>query len=100
PENPGERLAVKRNDQLAHIVPDGAQLSQEIGARLAEWARGAPTVEPDPVTEYGKRLAAAIKAGNAVAFWTDTDGERNSLDIPADRLEKMAAAVTKAKEVQ
>lgn len=98
PENPGERLAVKRNDQLAHIVPDGAQLSQDIGAALARWARGAPAQPAaDPINDYAKRLAAAIKSGDGASFWAETEPERGTLAIPDDRLEKMAAAVTKSK---
>lgn len=46
PEHAAEKLAARRPDHLCDIVPDGAQLSEAVGARLAEWARGANP--PDP----------------------------------------------------
>lgn len=104
PENPGERMAVKRNDQLERIVPNGAQLSQEVGARLAEWAQGGVKTaapEPDPITEYGKTLAANLKSmsgGDFAAWWHDTADYRDGLDIPADRLEKMTDAAVEKME--
>lgn len=100
PENPGEKMAVKRNDQLARIVPDGAQLSQKIGADLANWARGgAVSVTIDPVTEYGKTLAANLKSMNSTElgeWWSETAPSR--VDFPDDRLAKMDLAVSKALE--
>lgn len=102
PNNPGEQMAVKRNDQLERIVPDGQQLSQRIGADLARWARGdgnQKQPEPDPVTEYGKTLAANLKSMTFTElgeWWQATEPMR--ADFPADRLAKMDAAVAKALE--
>lgn len=39
-DNPYECKHIKVPDYLAHIFPDGEQLTEETGARLAEWARG------------------------------------------------------------
>lgn len=56
----------------------------------------------DPIATYGREVAAAIKAGTIIAFWSDTASRREGLNIPADRLAKMQAAVTAAqpKETQ
>lgn len=103
PENPGERMAVKRNDQLERIVPDGATLSQEIGARLAEWAQGGVkdhAAEKDPVTEYGRELARMLKSSvkELAEWWSETADYRASISIPEDRLAKMDQAVAAAME--
>lgn len=91
-ENVGERLAMKRNDQLTSIVPDGAQLSETVGRNLALWAAGKKLTD-DPIAIYGRELNAAIKAGTATEFWTETTERRDALGIPAERLAKMQAAV-------
>lgn len=104
PENPGERMIVKRNDQLERIVPDGAQLTQETGARLAEWARGgvkSKNAEPDLIAEYGRNLATNIEkmsGGDFAAWWHDTAEYRAGLNIPADRLNKMENAAVEKME--
>lgn len=87
---PGERMAMKRNDQLEHIVPNGAQLSEEIGRNLATWAKGA---KADPIADYGKELAAHLKSDDLATWWSGTADRRTALAIPADRLAKMQAAV-------
>lgn len=46
PENPGEKLAVKRPGQFEKIVPDGAQLTEQIGAAMARWAQGPTQAAP------------------------------------------------------
>lgn len=88
---PGERLAMKRNDQLEHIVPNGAQLSEDIGKALATWARGAMI---DPIAEYGRELAMHLKSDDLATWWSGTADRRAALAIPADRLAKMQSAVT------
>lgn len=96
-DNVGERLAMKRNDQLINVVPDGAQLSEQIGRNLAIWASGKKPAD-DPIAVYGRELQAAIKEGGGPKFWTDTQGRRDGLNIPADRLSKMDAAANPKKE--
>lgn len=91
-ENVGERLAMKRNSQLADIVPDGAQLSEQIGRNLALWAKGSKA-EISPIDTYAKEFAAALKTDDAVKWWDDTTERRDALNIPAERLGKMTAAL-------
>lgn len=43
PENVGERLMIKPAKQFDAIFADGRPLDEEIGKRLAEWARGSPS---------------------------------------------------------
>lgn len=51
------------------------------------------TKQSDPIADYGRELQAAIKSGDAVKFWAETADRREALNIPADRLSKMEAAV-------
>lgn len=93
-EYQGERMAMKRNDQLAGIVPDGAQLSEEIGHNLALWARGPqPKKPPSKVDEYALEFSEQLKSEKIGAWWKSTAKRRESLEIPAERLAKMQAAV-------
>lgn len=46
PENPGEKLATKIPRYLQPFIKDDEQLSEEIGQRLAEWARGGASPKP------------------------------------------------------
>lgn len=103
PENPGERMAVKRNDQLERIVPNGAQLSHEIGARLAEWARGGERSAParNPVDEYALEFAANLKAmpvTDLAEWWLTTTETRAEIGVPEDREARMGEALAKRME--
>lgn len=85
PENPGERAAIRRPDHLEKLVPDGEQLSEEIGARLATWARGdgpkgaatKPTThpplaaQPDAVEFWTDQFTGSQSIGELVAQWKD-----------------------------
>lgn len=55
------------------------------------------TVQPlvvDHIAEYGRALATALKNPETLAaWWADTAKQREALAIPAERLEKMQAAV-------
>lgn len=103
PEFQGEMLAVKPGDpehELRRLVPDGARLSREIGAKLATWARGENRPQPGTpeIDAYGKELNAAIKSKTPeelALWWADTGPRRLDLNIPADRLAKMTDAVAK-----
>lgn len=57
------------------------------------------TRQPDPVTEYGKTLAANLKSMTFTELgeWWNATAETR-VDFPADRLAKMDAAVAKALE--
>lgn len=55
----------------------------------------------DPIDEYGKELAAKLKTANFTElseWWSETQDRRDAMNIPADRLAKMDAAVAKALE--
>lgn len=98
PEAPGERMAVKRNDQLAEIVPDGAQLSQEIGKRLAVWAQGTVRAPTDLIDDYAVEVGKRVKemaVDDLARWWAESSQRRLDLNIPAARLKKMEAAVMK-----
>lgn len=61
--------------------------------------RSAPAKQTDPVTEYGKTLAANLKSMTFTElgeWWNETAPMR--ADFPKDRLERMDAAVAKALE--
>jgi hypothetical protein len=106
PENPGERMAVKRPGQFEKIVPDGAQLSEQIGAALAKWAQGpgcgapgaskaenqggAPTGQPatDP-------YAAVAKYKSELLNWFPTAASREEIDA---RIKANKAAFDRMKE--
>lgn len=68
----GELLAMKRNDQLIDIVPDGARLSRDVGCRLAEWARGGgatSTPAPDRDAIHAAVRDAARNGMDALKAW-------------------------------
>lgn len=95
PENPGEKLAVKRPDHLINIVRDDEQLTEEVGARLARWASGNAV---DPIDAFAKLTARKIKelSGPELQdWWNSTLDERTTLKIPKAREDKMADAVAK-----
>lgn len=90
----GERLAMKRNDQLQNIVPDGEQLSEEIGKNLALWAKGpGGKREQTPIDKYALEFSEQLKSEKIVAWWKSTAKRRESLEIPPERLARMQAAV-------
>ena len=100
PQLPGELVAVKPADpehELRRIIPDGARLSRDIGAKLATWARGGSVeVKIDPIDAYSKEVGRAIKTKTAdqlADWWAGTGEHRLALDIPKDRLKKMEDAV-------
>lgn len=56
---------------------------------------------PDPIDEYAKELGANLKSMDAKTiseWWSETETRRTELGIPADRLDKMNAAVAKKLE--
>lgn len=96
PEGIGERMAVKRPDHLEGILKDGEQLTEEVGARLAKWAAG--SAKPlSAIDAYAVHLRAQLDSGVTgqalVDWWDDGIAEREALNIPPDRLAKMAEAV-------
>lgn len=100
PAGPGERMAVKRPDHMEAIVPDGAQLTEEVGARLAVWAMGSDakqTKKLTPIDQYAKKLGQMLTGDvdKLTLWWAETGETRMALNIPADRLENMTAAVMK-----
>lgn len=51
PQMPGERAMTKLPEQFRRIFAQSQPLSEEIGKRLAEWAAGGSTAEPEPAAE-------------------------------------------------
>jgi hypothetical protein len=56
----------KRSDFHRPLVPDDAQLSEEIGERLAQWAKG--TLSGEPLVEQARTCATQGTTGYA-AYW-------------------------------
>ncbi len=56
----GEKEIIKLPGQFASLFPDGTQLSEDIGQKLAEWAAGAPAIDR-PLGSFtgGPRVNAA-----------------------------------------
>lgn len=49
--------------------------------------------EPTAIDIYAKEFGAALKTPDAVKWWDETTERRDALKIPAERLEKMTAAL-------
>ena len=68
-----------------------------IALTMTKQSRKPYTVKPlvvDPIAEYGRDLATALKTpATANDWWHETETRRVALNIPADRLAKMQAAV-------
>jgi len=97
PGRPAYDLPHKCQEQHRAMFPEGQPISEAAGKMISEWAHGGnPIVREDPVDAYAKEVGAAIKtmAGNDLyTWWSETEDRRDALEIPADRLAKMNAAV-------
>lgn len=78
----------KRGDAHRPLVPDGAQLSEAIGERLAQWAKG--TLTGDALVQQA--LIAAAKGTSAYAdYWkTLTNPQRAELAAEHDKNKELA----------
>lgn len=98
PDDPGKPqfdLPHKIQDQHRHMFPQGRFITRDAGRLMAEWAAGG-VHEKSPVDLYAQEVGAHIKSDDFKAlseWWSDTERLREELKIPADRLEKMSAAV-------
>lgn len=93
----GERLAMKRNDHLASILPDGEQLSERIGRDLAMWARGGTAPDETPWAKYSREVRARMRGTDGLAllaWWRETQAERAATGASADSIAKAEQAVT------
>lgn len=71
-DQPGERAMMKLPDQFRGIIDrSGHALSEEIGRRLAEWARGGPVAaQAPPVSEEMLALVRTAARGGSDVFRT------------------------------
>jgi energy-coupling factor transporter ATP-binding protein EcfA2 len=78
----------KRGDAHRPLVPDGAQLSEAIGERLAQWAKG--TLSGDALIEQA-RIAAAKGTSAYADYWkTLTNPQRAELAAEHDNNKELA----------
>jgi hypothetical protein len=72
---PGERLMMKLPEQFKWLADRNDPLDEEVGRRLADWARGGSGREPAAATpdidEVEREMAAAAEKGSESlrAFW-------------------------------
>lgn len=59
----GERMMMKLPAQFKNIFAEAAPLSEDIGRRLAEWARGGATQDDLTAAEWDIKLGEAAKLG-------------------------------------
>lgn len=70
-ERPGESMAMKLPQQFRDIFATREPLSEDIGRKLAEWAKGgAASPEPDPLLAAGR--VAAGQGTHALTKWWET----------------------------
>lgn len=72
PSSPGVPVPIKLYDIHAQFFPEGQKVTREAGARLAEWARGAPAQEPPDISsllDLGD-LAARQGSDRLRQWWT------------------------------
>ncbi len=87
-EFPGEKMTMKLPEQFKPIfAAGGVPLSEDIGEKLALWAKGTPVAPPVSLEELEKKGFAESKKGTAalVAFWkTLTAAQQKSLTAIKD----------------
>ena len=107
PGRPFFNLPHKLQEQHRAIFPEGEPIGEDAGRKIAEWAAGdtiapaKPKKEKSAVDLYAQKLGDVLKeaaAGDAdklSLWWAETSETRMAINIPADRLAKMEAAVQK-----
>ncbi len=83
-DKPGVPLPIKLQAQHRHLFPLEQPITEEAGARLAEWAAGAP---PD----WSKRIATAPSAAALQQIVRDLDAVKTS--IPKETLVTLKAQI-------
>lgn len=83
PSTPLEKMFTKLPVQFREMLAAGEPLSETLGQKFAEWARGEPVAAPRPIPELKEAgNAVALSGGDALrSWWTKnlTDTERTSL---------------------
>jgi hypothetical protein len=94
---------IKLQEQHRPLVPLDRPLTADVGAALAEWAKGAPP-KPQVITaEQQHSIVAGAQAANLTAaeakkILQETAGVAKSADVPADKYEAVLAAINAAGE--
>lgn len=92
-ENTGERRMIKLPEQFKKLFRDPAPLSEDVGRKLAEWAKG--DTEAPPVTDEILELARTASDGGSdvfKTFWLGlTKPERAAVEKIKDELAKRRA---------
>lgn len=96
-ERPGVALPIKLEKQHRALFPDGQQITEETGARLAEWAKGgtAAPAPPDPLHEAGKRHAADGTIAYRTWWAALTNDEKSIIAPHHEDLKRTAAEADK-----
>lgn len=92
PEESGEKIMIKLPEQFRNIFADRQPLSEDIGRKLAEWAKGGTPAAPPSID-----TTALTVQGRTAALLGETPAERNASlaawwkDLPAPARAAMAA---------
>jgi hypothetical protein len=96
---PGERLMMKLPEQFKWLGDRNAPLDEEVGRRLADWARGGSGLEPTAATsdidEAEREMAAAAEKGSESLreFWDKLPStQKSALKTVLDSTYKPMAA--------
>ena len=96
-DNPGEKIAIKLPEQFRNIFADSQPLSEDIGKKLAEWAKGEPAPaatirQPSAATLDFARTAARGGSDVFATWWKGaTKDERSDATTIIDELKKSRA---------
>jgi len=79
-DEPGERAMMKLPEQFRSLFPAGQGLDENVGAAMAEWARGttAPARDPDPDTLELARTAARGGSDVFKTWWKGASADERS----------------------
>jgi hypothetical protein len=93
----GERLMMKLPERFAGLLPEGKAFDEEIGASLAQWARGEAI--KDDLGDWPSRAETAARGGVASfrAFWRSVPKDiRGKLGSKLDSLKDIATRADSA----
>jgi ABC-type dipeptide/oligopeptide/nickel transport system ATPase subunit len=106
PDNPGEKMAVKLPVQFKDMIRDGEAITEDLGMRLATWAKGdapkAPESAPVKLSDFQFALATCDTVDDLKATWKDYETRINEADLLdaqkayKDQLAKIKASTTAA----
>lgn len=93
-DRPGIPLPIKLEEQHRVLFPEGQQITEQTGARLAEWARGATPAAPDgeALNDAGKRHAADGSIAYQTWWNALTRDEKRAITPYHEDLKKAAKA--------